>query len=63
MDLALFFTLFEGPSFFVNYRLMVMLHLGYESTALIHGRTNLEVLNFGQTCSYGLQMCGPVTTG
>ena len=62
MDPALYFHPFEGPSFIVNCRLMLILHLGYESIAVVYGRSSLEVMDFGNTCIYVLRMCGPVTT-
>ena len=40
-----------------------MLHLGYESTAVVYGRSSLKVMDFGKTCSYELRMWGLVTTG
>ena len=63
MDPALYFTLFEGPSIIVNCRLILMLHLGYESMAVVYGRISLEVMDFGKSQSYGLRMCGPIVTG
>ena len=42
---------------------MIMLNLGFESTAEVYGRSSLEVMDFGKTRSYGLRTCGPVTTG
>ena len=58
-----YFTLFEGPSFLVNCTLMLMLHLVYESTAVVYDRSSLEVMDFGKTRSYGLRMCGSVMMG
>ena len=49
----LYFTLFAGPSFLVNYKLMLILHFGYESMAVVYGPSSLEVLDFGKTRSYG----------
>ena len=42
---------------------MLMLHLGYESTAVVYGRSSLEVMDFGKTTdvwtrNYGLRVYG-----
>ena len=35
----------------------------YESTAVVHDRSSLEVMDFGKTRTYRLWMCGPLTMG